>query len=74
MQRLTKYGLLLKAILKHTDDEDELRSLSVMVSNINFKLYALLLITYIAIIYYFTFNFSFRLNALMILLTKSITA
>lgn len=32
MQRLTKYGLLLKAILKHTDDEDEVRSLGAMVS------------------------------------------
>lgn len=32
MQRLTKYGLLLKAILKNTDEEVERDSLDVMVS------------------------------------------
>lgn len=32
MQRLTKYGLLLKAILKHTDDDVDRDNLSVMVS------------------------------------------
>lgn len=32
MQRLTKYGLLLKAILKNTDDDVERESLNSMVS------------------------------------------
>lgn len=32
MQRLTKYGLLLKAILKHTDDEVDRDNLNIMVS------------------------------------------
>lgn len=32
MQRLTKYGLLLKAIIKNTDDDDEKKGLCTMVS------------------------------------------
>lgn len=32
MQRLTKYGLLLKAILKHTDDDVDRDNLNIMVS------------------------------------------
>lgn len=35
MQRLTKYGLLLKAILKHTDDEIEIASLNAMVKSVD---------------------------------------
>lgn len=31
MQRLTKYGLLLKAILKHTDDDVDRDNLNIMV-------------------------------------------
>lgn len=33
MQRLTKYGLLLKAILKNTDEDVEREALSAMVPN-----------------------------------------
>lgn len=35
MQRLTKYGLLLKAILKNTDEDVERESLQTMVSSLN---------------------------------------
>lgn len=34
MQRLTRYSLLLKAIGKRTDNEDQLRSIDLMVSRI----------------------------------------
>lgn len=38
MQRMTKYSLLLKAILKHTDDFEQRKCLEEMVRNFMFKL------------------------------------
>lgn len=37
MQRLTKYGLLLKAILKNTDEDVEKESLQSMVSRFLYR-------------------------------------